>query len=927
MRWFLVILVLATGMLYAQEEPENAVKLQRLTGYTGLNTVDLHPQPTEALVAHNVDLSRSGVGSIAKRYGFEKVDSLTAIDSINYLYALQFDNGTKYMMVIGADPDSGWGRIYVSNEGSENFEQDSLTEIYSRFPITGDIYVAKLRDDFYVTNGVARGVVIGRIGQSWSVRPFPMIAPGEPLLVPIAASSDTATYRLDGTYRYVFRVGRRDAFPSPFDDWDAVDSTGPNSIYSDPIKVNDGKVYMTNFQWMGADSLTGATDSLCLVAIFRTKGDFGTVDASDYAYYLGSWIMKGSDAELAAAVKIDSIPDASLSATDSVKLWDEQLIGFDENSGAMNRRYGAPALLSRDSWAAADTMYTGDKIGPYFGWPDPEGTAQAQGVGYLCTYIDTVTAIESRAGAPYIIIRDQSDTVRSYTLSLPLPPSSIGDIGINLYRAPLRVLTHSYTKEWKEQTGCFNVTVWFWFYIYNADRTDSTLFRGSNSGSFCSETSFNLWLMNIQAGTPYPVDVGPRVYQWVDRYKDVRVVDTVYVEQYRLVDQIFDTATIYVDSLRQDSLASHAPLEDNTVPPFLNATFAYNGRLYGADGSRVYRSEGSDVGSWGLFDAVDVNPGYDEITAGWPGQFALRWTMAFSNYNIVASSFLDAEIVGRWGCIAPKSLSLTPVGPIYLGANGVVLETDGQYLERTIVPGIISEKLQNFAYKDALELKNAVGMWLPREKQYWLNIGDTTFVWDLRASERLKTDVWTTSSVDFAGGTLYDTTGNFEVVPGRTLYFWRNGDTRIYRYGSTITDTAYAGAITVLSKEVDYDVDSGGWQYIPILYRTGPLLWNAEQSQIRKIGLLANFDGTIADSAEALGVRLVNERQVILDTLPFLKLYNRYIRSETAISPALYYYVDMFSYNLGSVALYSGTGIEALDVWYIENAEEIPSTY
>jgi hypothetical protein len=303
---------------------------------------------------------------------------------------------------------------------------------------------------------------------------------------------------------------------------------------------------------------------------------------------------------------------------------------------------------------------------------------------------------------------------------------------------------------------------------------------------------------------------------------------------------------------------------------------------------------------------VDVDPGFDQITAAWPGQFALRVCKQLSTYNVRADEFIEGEIVGRWGCLASKSLAFTPAGPIYLSAGGVVQETDGQFLERTIVPGIISEKLQNFRDKTAAELKNAAGEWLPREQQYWLNIGDTTFVWDWLASKRLKTNVWTTNSIDFAGGTLYDGDDDYEVIPGRSFYFWRDNDCRIYRFGQGITNEEY-----------DYYVDTGGTTNIAPVYKTGNLLWGEQASQIRGYGMLVEFEGGVVDSSETLVIYAHDHFDTSQASTSFNKLYNRFIKEEVTVDPALYYRLRIAG------VLSSGTYIEALDVYYRPDAERI----
>lgn len=904
------------------------VETLRLGPFTGINTTDIYPKPGEAVTANETDLSRSKVGTIAKRYGFDKIDSLTVVDTIDLLYPLQFNDGTKYMMVIGTDADSGWGRIYISNEGSANFEDDSLTLLYSHVPITKDLYVAKLRDQYYVTTGVGRGCVIGRFGQSMLARPFPMMAPGEPLIVPFDGDSATQAYTDDdtlgisvtavtGTVRYLFRLARDPNEINPFSGDEDKFYSGM-SYLSSPVKVTNGNVYITNFQWMSADSglaYDTVSDTCTVIKIYRSLTDVGSLDAGDYGYAIGQ-IQSCDPDSISNLVFIDHYTDAMLrNSVDSCLLWQDSPTGFDENTDSLiDRCYGAPGYVSRATFSAADTTATGDSIGVYWGWPEPEGIELAQGVAYTCAFIDTLTSVQSDTGRSLIIVRDQSDTVKSYTLSLPCSASNVGATTINLYRAALRVMAHTSTITWKEQTG--GGTLCFWYCKSNyGDTTHTWTYACRN---FRNQTELSRIYADVQAQSPYncPPSFFDPFYSVVSRSKDVRTVDTVYVEQFRLVGQIPDTATTYTDTLRYDSLLSHKPFEDNTVPPFLSSTFAFNGRLYGADGNNFYRSDVGTTSSWGVFDYVEIDPGFDEITAAWPTQYALAIAKQFSRYGVSESEFVQPEIVGRWGCLAPKSFAMTPAGPIYLSAAGIVLETQGQYLERAIVPGIISEKINHILSKTPADLQASKGIWLDREQQYWWTCGDTTWVWDLLATKRFGDNVWTTFSIAPAGGAFYDATNDYKVIPGRTLYFWRNGDARIYQYGKDIT-----------YPELDYNVDSGGYSKIVPIYKTGPLLWGKEASQIRGFGMVVNFDGVVADSSEILTVNAYDVDGTALTSSTLGHLYRRYLKREVTLSPSLYYQLTITGSPLSALGMESGTAVEMLEIYYIPDVEKIPFEY
>ena len=95
---------------------------------------------------------------------------------------------------------------------------------------------------------------------------------------------------------------------------------------------------------------------------------------------------------------------------------------------------------------------------------------------------------------------------------------------------------------------------------------------------------------------------------------------------------------------------------------------------------------------------------------------------------------------------------------------------------------IISQKLSNFARLSSIVKRDARAAYLPNSQQYLLNIGDTTYVYD----ERL--DAWSTWSLKFASSTLYGSEDELQYIPGDTMYFTQQGDSTIYRYGTSELD-------------------------------------------------------------------------------------------------------------------------------------------
>jgi hypothetical protein len=126
---------------------------------------------------------------------------------------------------------------------------------------------------------------------------------------------------------------------------------------------------MTDFDWMSDDTVVIETpaDSMLTLTIFRSLSNMGSLDAGDSAYMVG-WVAAATASDLANKVFIDSLPDSALTSHGRVVMFDEEMVGFDENTDTFDRRYGAPGYYGRTAFNPdVDTMATGDSIGPYWG--------------------------------------------------------------------------------------------------------------------------------------------------------------------------------------------------------------------------------------------------------------------------------------------------------------------------------------------------------------------------------------------------------------------------------------------------------------------------------------------------------------------------------------------------------------------------------
>ncbi|GAG14466.1 unnamed protein product, partial [marine sediment metagenome] len=252
------------------------------------------------------------------------------------------------------------------------------------------------------------------------------------------------------------------------------------------------------------------------------------------------------------------------------------------------------------------------------------------------------------------------------------------------------------------------------------------------------------------------------------------------------VAQISGDSTAYTDSIRWDSISSvTGKLYNKATPPsLLSNIFSFENKMFGIQGSNLYWSRLDTAAAWGAFDFVSLNRSDgDHNTVAYPARGVVRVHKNKSNFNVYQDANLNwnrREISGQFGCIAPQSHSAGLFGHYFLSENGVLRESEGQYLERTQQIKLVSAQLDNF---DALPLTTkAKAKSFYFDQKYMLSIGDTTYVYDERA------DAWTTWDFTFQDATYYGVEDVLGFYPGDTMYFIKPGDSLLYRYGSSELD-------------------------------------------------------------------------------------------------------------------------------------------
>ena len=720
----------------------------------------------DAAQAHNVDFSRGGIGSLSKRLGYDSISTIIGQDSIIAMFPVYYADGTQQLFVIVDPKDTGYGNIFVSNRGSVNIENDSLTKVWTYWGIQTPSNFAIHGDNVYIVNGANKGAVCSR-QQDGTVlcREYPIRAPGEPTINPLSHPSG----ELNG--EYIYRISSNGGSASGQSD----------GIVTTRIRVNNGRVRLGGFQFMRSDSIDDPVTNATLV-IHRTKANPGPLrPASDSSFVVKNYILGLDEALWDTISFIDSIADAGYSDV----LTRDTRYGRD-SAGIITYRYGAPRYES-----AIDTTYqfdgaisdTAGSFGVFYGIPTQAGTL---GVAYTCTFIDTATGIESDTGRSanfWVTTSDRSGTTGSpearpysYTFTLPKIPPSLDSINgitsklglvINLYRANILQVTR-----------------------------DTAFFRSDTITLYGHEE-------NRQ--------------EVHDVWKDSLVVDTVITSRFYLLAQLSSSDTSFTDSVRYDELIRNSRIFSKPTPPsLLSNLMIHDGRLFGTQGSRVYWSRllnGADtIQTWGQLNVLPINESDGDIgTAFFKKRGVIRYMKNRSTYNIFQPSggieWTSTELAGDFGCIAPLSVSSNRSGTYYLSNDGIILETEGLRRDRQIGVDLISKRIDNFEKLSFTTKQNAVGIALPNAQKYLLSIPsiDTTYVYDEKSGDLA------TWGFSFRGAFKYGAETSVSFTPGDTTYFFQ--DSSLLRFGTSETDNGAKIQSTWLSQPMLSDPTNTGYGY------------------------------------------------------------------------------------------------------------------
>ena len=216
--------------------------------------------------------------------------------------------------------------------------------------------------------------------------------------------------------------------------------------------------------------------------------------------------------------------------------------------------------------------------------------------------------------------------------------------------------------------------------------------------------------------------------------------------------------------------------------------------------------------------------------------------------------------------------------------------SEGAALLRYHQSELLSRPLNNFLKKTFDELALCVAAYVPQTEQLWFCIGDTTYIYDYES------DTWATSSLIFGGTTLWDTdtVGGFR--PGRSLYYYRVGDSTIYKFG-----------------EGHKNPNTG--QYVFIEVESGPLFPDALKQQIFGFGIWTQPETNFTLAA----VNFLSQGDTLTGNWILPRLDKRISFTEMYNDPAIYY--RFVIRGLQAAFPMRNSGIDRIDIFYDDVSE------
>lgn len=751
-----------------QEQPEKVLPIRGFTGVNRLSGVFLQ-KPNDAVAAFNLDLSLL-TGSLSKRLGIQSVDTLNGIDSIIAIGVANISDGRQYMAYVVDDSNAAYGSIRISKKNS--FSMDSLTTIFSRFPVAQKPSFTLFRDELYITNENSRAIHY-KNGRAFF---YPQLAPGEPYILPLATAGN-----VNGTVRYVFtRVRSGFLYPDV-------------GYVSQPIRARNQQVLLTGFPWMPPDSFINTTSASDTIEIWRSRGDVQPLDRLDSVWSTGLKVVLTQASDRFSVTVTDTMSEATLTLGIPMLISNNNLpAGGTSITSASVRpgRYGSPGWVKSDSGTYDHTASNGSGI-----WTQ---ATKIMGWRWNATFYDTVRNVESDTSPGLVWLTKAAvgagtiyfDSLRGISrrraaipkIVLPRSPDSVTQV--RLYRTPILAVK-------LDTLATISTNVWGWICPSGRD-----CYQG-----WFAVKSYKLGTDSTTFGTP------------------------------RLVGQYSSFDTV-IDTLRYDSLVRRSPY----LPEFASGLIGYqNGlvqlgsRLWSFQGNRVFFTSLDSATRFGALSSVAVNDGDgDIITAILPTEDGLSVYKSRSMYLVYPDgngSFTRQKVAANIGCVAPRSLAKTARGTYFLSAEGVYRQTSGQLRDAAPQFEKVSEQLPQLARFTSSKKSKAVG--IPLIDKYVISFGDTTYVYAENTGQ------WSTWEFGLQDAVKFAVEDNQTFLPLDSFYFLMSAEgatggnsigRRLWRYGSSEIDSGY---------QSDFAISDGPPTWY---WKTVPLLVGAGYKSITKIG-------------------------------------------------------------------------------------------
>lgn len=633
---------------------------------------------------------------------------------------------------------------------------DDPSRIATRFPATGQLWWTQFKGVTYL--GTGTGKAISYDGRT--VNKFPMKAPGEVDIIPLTTAGTP-----DGTYRYAMMYG------SPTDS--VADTAKYTTIgyLSTPVRVDSQQIMLKDFPLPNADYYYEGADTVT-IELWRTVGDIGRLDKADSIWFTGIIITMADSAAYANTIITDTISDSTLRAMPDTSNIDPIIIADGDfhrwQSGKIDstiHRYtskpGSPSIISWDTATGNLGMWGEEPTG----YDDTVNWTSAAGFSYMCVFVDTN-------------LNSPSDSGRSF----------------NFYRGSnLRNKYWNFKIQYNDSTFHVfpsNDTVQFGFSQLTTEKVTMVLPRTTGNT--------NQVMLYRGAVIPTQYDTSTIVFPVGTEGAEIEIAqlssDSFFVPYYYLIGA-FNPGDTIIDSLNYDSLLTRETYKRNAVPPLIKQMVTVDNQLLATDGQYLYESNPTaDSVAFNVFSKSPINlDDGDEITTLIVQRGVVRLLKNKSTFILKCDNngyWRDLEASKNYGSVTAFSHAAAPEGDYFLSNDGVRLEDENIYREKSNIGSLMSGQLNNFTNMTLAQQKGCFAKYI--DNKYILSFPalNTSYILNkaMMPNGQYRYGWSTWDGVVMTGGDFYAVRKDNIIYPGDTLYFIKSGSNGIYRYGTANKD-------------------------------------------------------------------------------------------------------------------------------------------